>query len=270
MADEKELILLKELLLKDDRVLIEALNSRIQELEATLEKQENLSAKINPIIDEKLESYTKSIPDTLGPTITESLRNEIKNSKDQVVDALFPIMGSMIKKYIQQEFKILSEKINQQLKNTFSFKSFSRKFKSKITGVEEENLIISELSKTEIQEIFVIEKNSGILLANFSKTKTIDKEIISAMLTAIKSFVEEAFKTGEEHLESIEYGLYNIHIQNFYSFYIAVVLHGVFDNSYKSKLESKLLSFVEKNKSEESNKINLSEKLTEAFSNDII
>jgi len=144
-----------------------------------------------------------------------------------------------------------------------------RKFKSKFTGVEEESLILHELAKTEIIEIFIIEKNSGLLKANFSKSDTIDKEVLSAMLTAIKSFVEQAFNTGEEQLESIEYGLYHIHIQNFKSFYIAVILHGVYDSTYKSKLKSKLLVFVGKNISNTSNS-NLNIKLAEAFNNGII
>lgn len=269
MEEEKKLILLKELLLKDDRTLVNSLNSRIKELEELIEHNKNLSLKINPIIDKKLEEYTKSIPDKLGPTITDSLKNEIQNSQDQVVDALFPIIGKMIKKYIQNEFKILSDNINSQLKERFSFKGWSRKFKSKVSGVNEESLIIQTLAKTEIQEIFIINKGSGILQANFSKTETIDKDVLSGMLTAIKSFVEDAFKTGEEQLESIEYGLYNIHIQNFKSYYLAVVIHGVFDSVYKSKLESKLLDFAD-NHLKNSSKKNLSNILAKVFKNDIV
>ena len=269
MVEEKKLILLKELLLTDDRILIDSLMLRIKELESIIEHQEGLSTKVNPIIDNKLEEYTRNIPIVLGPSILESLKNEILNSKDGVVDALYPIIGKMIKKYIRQEFRILSEKINNKLKKSFSFKSLARKFKSKITGVDEDSLIINELAKTEIQEIFIIDRNSGILLANFSKTHTIDKEVISAMLSAIKSFVEEAFKAGEENLESVEYGLYNIHIQNFKSFFIAVVLHGVFESAYKAKLESQLLSFVAKNIPSTTN-TNLSDKLAEAFTKDVV
>ena len=269
MVEDKKLSLLKELLLTDDRVLIDALNKKIKGLESIIERREILSLKVDPIIDIKLKEYTDDIPKKLGPMITESLKNEIQNSKDQVVDALYPIIGKMIKKYIQQEFKILSDKINHQLKKRFSVESIIRIFKSKFIGVNEESLMLQELAKTTIQEIFIIEKGSGLLKANFSKTNTIDKDVLSAMLTAIKSFVEEAFHTGEEHLESIEYGLYNIHIQNFKSFYIAVVLHGIYDSAFKSKLKSKLLVFAQNNISNTTN-INLSEKLAEAFDNGIV
>lgn len=267
MSQQNKLHQLKELLLHEDRDEIALLQEKIKQLEGIIEKQEQLAYHVDPIIDKKLEEYTNDIPRKLGPTITESLKNEIANSKDAVVDALFPIIGKMIKKYIQQEFKLLSDKINSQLQKSFSFKGWRRKIKSKVSGIDEESLLINDLGTTEIQEIFIIEKNSGILKGNFSKTNTIDKEVLSAMLTAIKSFVEDAFKTGNDSLESIEYGLYNIHIQNFNSYYFAVVVHGVFDSAYEAKLEYELLNFAEKYLSKESDE-NISIKLTEFFDND--
>ena len=86
-------------------------------------------------------------------------------------------------------------------------------------------------------------------------------------MVAPESFVEDAFKTGNDHLESIEYGLYNIHIQNFNSFYFAVVTHGVFDSAYKGKLESELFDFAEKHLTKNNPK-NLSSKLSEYFNYD--
>jgi len=270
MSQDQKLRKLKELLLHEDRDTIDSLKEKIKELETIIEKQEKLATRVDPIIDEKLQQYTDDIPEKLGPTITESLKNEISNSKDQVVDALYPIIGKMIKKYIQQEFKILSEKINAQLQKSFSIKNWKRKIKAWVTGVDEQSLLLKELAKTEIQEIFIIERNSGLLKANFSKTNTIDKDVLSAMLTAIKSFVEDAFITGDQDLEAIEHGLYNIHIQNFNSYYIAVVLHGVFDSSYKGKLEYELLNFAEKNLQKPQSTEALSKKLAEKFTNDII
>ncbi|WP_299112904.1 cell envelope biogenesis protein OmpA [uncultured Winogradskyella sp.] len=265
-GEETKIDLLKNLLLNDDRLEINALKLKIKHLEDLLESKKQLSKKVDPIIDKKLDAYTEEIPIALGPVITESLKNEIENSKDQVVDALYPIIGKMIKKYIQKEFQILSEKINSQIKKRFSFMGFFRTAKSKFTGVEEDQLILNQIGETEIQEIYIIEKNSGILKGNYSITKTIDKDVLSGMLTAIKSFVEDAFKTGNDNLESIEYGLYNIHIQNFKTYYIAVVVHGVFDANYQQKLKDKLLNFSKKHYKATASNSKLSNALKTSFS----
>lgn len=248
MAKEQDdkLQLLRDILLIDDRQVASAVNDRLELISETIEKREKLSEKIDPIIEMRLDQFVKEIPTALGPVITETLKTEIQNSKDQVVEALYPIMGKMIKKYVQNEIKKLSETINKKVNTTFSMANFSRKIRSRLSGVKESDLILTEANPPILNEIFVIEKGSGILLGNHSTTSTMDKDMISGMLTAIKSFVEDAFSGGNQDLESIEYELYTLHIQNFYSYYIAAVVSGNYTRSFESKIENKLLKLSEK------------------------
>lgn len=245
MNENDKLNILKNILLTDDREYAETISKRIEALEELLHTRSELGGKVDPIIDHKLDEFVKEIPKTLGPTITEALKTEIKNSKHQVVEALYPIMGKMIKKYVWQEIKLLSERVNKQVENSFSVKSWKRRLKSWFTGVEEQDLILSELGDATIEQVFIIEKNSGILLGNYSKTETIDKEMFSGMLTAIKSFVEDAFQQKGQSLELIEYELYNIHIQSFVSYYVAVVISGQYTTPIKNKLQDIIFNFSE-------------------------
>ncbi|EDP98549.1 cell envelope biogenesis protein OmpA [Kordia algicida OT-1] len=246
MTEADKLALLKDLLLTDDRAYAESIHTKIKALEDLVHKQQKLSKKVNPIIDEKLEEFTEQIPETLGPTITEALAEQIKNSKDQVVEALYPIMGKMIKKYIAQEISLLTERINKQLEDSFSANSWKRKFKSWFGGVKEEELLLSELrSISKVEQVLVIEKNSGMLIGQYATTETIDKDMISGMLTAIKSFVEDAFNEKSQNLELIEYELYHIHIQSFVSFYVAVAISGEYNLIFKNKLQDIIFNFTE-------------------------
>jgi len=68
--------------------------------------------------------------------------------------------------------------------------------------------------------------------------------MVAGMLTAIKAFVEDAFNQKDQRLESVSYDQFNIYIQSFQKFYIAVVLSGTMDAQYKSKLDDKLMTFV--------------------------
>lgn len=241
MVEEDKLQLLRDILLIDDRQVAEAIHQRLETISETIEKREHLSKKVDPIIDEKLEEFITKIPIALGPAITKTLREQIASSKNEVVEALYPIMGKMIKRYIQNEIKLLSENINAKVNNTFSLKSIKRKFRARYTGVKESDLMLSELDAPVVNEIFIIEKGSGILLGNLSKTSTVDKDMISGMLTAIKSFVEDAFEGGGQNLEAIEYELYTIQINNFHSYYAAAVISGTYSRTFESKLEDKLL-----------------------------
>lgn len=240
MDEQAKLETLKELLFPDDRGAVEDISKRIQLVELIINDQKQLAARVDPLVDDKLNAFTKSIPDTLGPTITATLKKEIKNHKDEVVDALYPVLGKMVKKYVAQEIKMLSDKIDNQL----SFiKTWKRKFRSWFGGPTEEQLLMRELASATIEQVLLIERDTGILKASYSVTNSIDEEMISGMLTAIKGFVEDAFNQKNQNLELIQYELYNIHLQSFVTHYVAVVISGNYHLKSKNKLQDIIFNF---------------------------
>jgi len=240
MKEQDKIEILKDILFAEEHEFEEKISQRVELLEKTIEERERLSKKVKPIITAQIEDFKESIPETLGPTITETLKTEIQNHKDEVVDALYPVLGKMIKKYVAQEMKLLAEKMNNQL----SFISVGkRKLKAVFSGKKEEELMLDELATARVQQVLLIEKDSGILKASYSQLKTMDEEMVSGMLTAIKSFVEDAFNQRNQDLELIEYELYQIHLQSFATHYIAVVISGNFALSAKNKLQDIIFDF---------------------------
>ena len=204
MNQKDKLNILRDILLDDERAQVTAIDQKIRKLENTLNRRNNLSRKVDPIIDTKLEDFVQDIPDTLGPTITEALRTEIKNSQADVVEALYPIMGKMIKKYIQNEISMLVDRINSNMKRTFSFKGIKQAFKTRFSKKREAELVLRDQMQPVIEQIMVIEKGSGLLISEFSRTNGIEEDMVAGMLTAIKSFAEDAFAKKDASLQQIE------------------------------------------------------------------
>ena len=246
MEDKDKIEILKKLLLTEEKEYAESIARKVEELSKIVHQQKELSEKVDPIIEDKLEEFIEEIPSTLGPTITEALKEEIKNSQDAVVEALFPIIGKMIKRYIAHEMKLLSDNINKKTKQAFSFKNWFKRTKAKAQGISDGDLAISDYAKPRLIQMFVVEKDSGLLIADYSPLSdgTIDKDMVAGMLTAIKGFVEDAFQGGNQNLETIEYELYTIHIQNFYSYYIAAVISGAYNIMFKEVLEDQIIEFA--------------------------
>lgn len=238
MDSKERLEILKEILLTEEREFDRDLVLKIQKLE---NKQEHLSDRVTPILDERMDDFVEKMPKTLGPVITETLKTEIKKSQEAVAEALYPVMGKMIKKYVQAEIKKLNEDINARLNKTFTFKNW---FYGKDKNVDAAALMYEQY-KARIEQIMVIEKGSGLLKANYAKRETLDEDMIAGMLTAIKSFVEDAYQKEEMELERIDYELFTIHLQNFSNYYIAVVITGIYDDNYKDRLEDVLLDFAQ-------------------------
>ena len=235
---DKRFELLRELLLEDDR-------KKFNELSEEIIMREKVASRVDPLIDEKIEDLRENFPIYFGDTITETIKTQIRDSQDEVVDALYPIMGKMIKKYIASEISKLSDNINKRVKSTFSFKDYFKRFKRKVSGVSEGDAILSGALKPTLEEIFIIEKNSGILLGNHSTGNIANKDMVSGMLTAIKSFAEDAFAKEGQDLEDIKFETFHIALHNFNTIYIALAISGVQTQDFKEKLNDDINDFAE-------------------------
>ena len=63
MTQDDKLQILKDILLKDEHEYALSLEQKLKNLEAVINQQPNLSKKINPIIDDKLQEFVEEIDD---------------------------------------------------------------------------------------------------------------------------------------------------------------------------------------------------------------
>jgi len=270
--DEK-LAVIRHILLHGDR-------SRIEQLENIINDTNLLSEHVNPIIDSKINDIKGDFSNTFGKEVGAEFEKKLMLSEDLLLTVLSPMMGKMIKKYISVEIKKLQDKIDQQVKRSFSFKRYYHLIRAKVFGIESSALFLADLDdfKTRIQDIFVIQRNSGLVIASAhaDETKGGDGDIFGGMLTAIIAFGEDVFNKarGEEHkLEFIEYDSHKIFLQSHHNYFFAVVLNGSLSNSEKDKLETQLMEFADKEKRLNIQNINgedgghISDQLGETFFN---
>ncbi len=271
MEQPNRLELLKEILLAEEKDITQSLVDKVEKLSYTLNQPIALAEKVDPLVDDKINTLVQDMPQKLSPVITQALKTEIQNSQDAVVEALFPIIGKMIKKYVSHEIKLLNDKVNDQLQNMFTFENIMKRlFGRKPKGTD----IINTADAPSLIQVMVIEKETGLLIANHAPdaNEGIDEDLVAGMLTAIKSFVEDAFKGGDQELETLAYELYTLHIQNFYKYYIVAVVSGVYTITTKDKLENLLLEFADKGVSKKELKDNklFTNKLKSFFSDQTI
>jgi len=221
--------------IEEDREKFKALSDEIV-------LREKVASRVDPLIDEKIEDLRENFPVYFGDTITQTIKTQIRDSQDEVVDALYPIMGKLIKKAIVSEIKKLSDSINEKVKRTFSFKEY---FKRKVSGINEGDVALQEAFKPALEEIFIIEKDSGILLGNHSTGNIANKDMVSGMLTAIKSFAEDAFAKEGQDLEDIKFETFHIALHNFNTIYIAMAISGIQTTDFTEQLNININNFAE-------------------------
>lgn len=237
---------LRKVLLEQDWEERKELAQKLEQLDSELNTREKLEERVNPILQDQEARIQREFPTLFGPQITESIKKQIKESQDEVVEVLYPIIGRMIKKYITNEIQMLSDKIDAQMEMAFSWEGWKIRIRAWISGTPQKDLMLSKLIEPKIDEIHVIEKNSGLLLGSYSKKPNLDRDMVAGMLTAIKAFVEDAFEGDAQELESIDYQNHKIIIKSFKSFFVAVVCTGSINASFKNKMDDELLNFSQK------------------------
>jgi len=230
--EEKAIDQIRSIILREDR-------SELQRLRTTLENREELSKKVSPIIEERIEFFKQEFPTEFEVVLNDIVEQKIKDSQQEILDTIYPVMGKMIKKYIQHQFELLRENINEQIQKRNFIARFFEKRKTRMT---EADYILSELDLSVIQEVYVIQKQSGILLGSLAETNVINPDALAGMFTAIKLFVEDAFLQQSQDLETIRYENYQIFIYNCHTYYIAVAVEGGLTEQRLSELEDILLN----------------------------
>lgn len=222
---------LKELLLKDEIKSLEELKVRLEELDNQIKNDE--------LFEERL-----------TPALNTAIKKSVKSSKDDIVDSLYPIIGNMLTKYVSRTFEDLINSINIRIKNRLSFKSISRKIRAKAKGISETELLIQESKISYIKTLFLIDKDSGVVITTLENknSKIAEPEMVASMLTAIRSFVNDWVEQGDENkeLNTIDYGGSKIIIESGTTCYLAAIVDGMVSKEIYRNIEKSLAIVLSK------------------------
>jgi outer membrane protein OmpA-like peptidoglycan-associated protein len=157
-----------------------------------------------------------------------------------MVDALYPVIGNTIAKYFSEAIRSINEKVEQ----TFSIEGVQRKFRAKMQGVSEAELILKESVPFKVQAIFLIHNLSGLVMIDIqqsdldSEAEPIDADMLAGMLTAIRSFASECMSRSESNteLDAINYSGSKILLEVAGYCYLAVIINGEPDPVFVTKI----------------------------------
>jgi hypothetical protein len=237
-ADELQLMgQLKDILLRDDR-------STLLELQRTLNERALLEEKINPILEDHIEYLRKNFPKEYAQIVNKMVEQKIKSSQAEIVDAIYPVLGSMITKFINYKFQELKDSIDAQINGLKQNYNPVFWLRNRVLGVKDSDAILARIDVATVEEIFVIERDSGLLIGSATLYPSVNRDVVAGMLTAIKAFVEDAFQRDKEDLEMIQYGTYKIVIENFPNYYFAVAIKGSISTEEAGKLRGDIIDFI--------------------------
>ena len=236
---------LRTLLLDEERASRKELNEALQALEQKMLDPEVQKEQLQPHLDEHIAYLQEKFPELFGESLNKALAKQIRDSRDSMIEALYPIIGRLISRYIKAEMEQLAERIDNAQKAVFSLKAWKMRFKAWTTpGVSYADLVMQERNKPQLLELLLVDNNRGLLIGSYSVGKLMEPDIVAGMFTGIKEFVEHAFQGGAQELEVLEYERYKVIIHTFPGVYFAAVAEGVITTSFRERLEQAFLEFA--------------------------
>ena len=192
--------------------------------------KDSMSAVFAPIIAEAISKQMTLSPNeiarALSSEIATAIKEKTKQDRSEMVDALYPVIGSMIVQYFAETIRDINDKLEQ----SFSPKVIQRKIRAKMQGISEAELLLKEASPFQVEALFLIENQSGLVISQAQQEEkdNIEADMVAGMLTAIRSFVSEVMLDSTQNFEvhQIDYGDRKILIEVAGSCYLALAIEG--------------------------------------------
>jgi len=181
-----ELDRLREILLAKHSAELSALENRLFKLEDRLFDVDNRAADTGEVLASAILERRESdsaLGEALKPIVVHQFKETSREDPEVMAEALFPILGPAVRKMI----------VNM----------LSPDKSSKKRGYQ-------------VEQLFVIDKETGLPVTHVSSpsAQTQDAEMVSGMLSAIQSFVQEAFETDEfDGLNTLQLGELSVWIE---------------------------------------------------------
>lgn len=234
---------LDERLQADGRALETRITHTVDEIIAgrVADAPEEMAEAIGPVLAGAIRAQTRhsrvELVESIGPVLGEAMQVQMRESRKELVEALYPIIGETAQRFITETLRELQRTIDARLRSTFGPVGSLRRLLARLRGVSASELTLRESLSFTVQEIFLIQPGSGLLMAH-AGTNRLESDQIGGMLTAIRDFMRDSFGQSEtfDELDEIQHGGRRIIVQNGRHAYLAVVITGIESTGFRGHL----------------------------------
>jgi OOP family OmpA-OmpF porin len=179
--------------------------------------------------------FTRALTPPLEKALTEAVRRDPR----PMSDALFPVMGPAIRKAVAASLASMVDGFNRAIEHSFSWRSIQWRLEARRTGRTFGEVVLLKTLVYRVEQVFLIDRRTGLLLQHVQHgtAEVADADMVSGMLTAIRDFVHDSFKTADaDSLESMKVGELSVWIEAGPLAIIAAVIRGTAPRTYRQTL----------------------------------
>ncbi len=216
-------------------IILGQYRQQITEMQAEIRQLEQLEERVTD-------------PDKLiaivSPVMSQAIRRTIRDAREEMIEALYPIIGSLVMRAVSEAVRDLARTVDAQARNSFNPAVLWRRFRAWVGGVRDTDLALRDALPFHVAELFLIHQQKGILLLHLSSRpeNSPDSDLIGSMLTAIRDFVQDSFGQGKKgQLDEIQYGEQSILIEPATHVYLAALVEGITPAGFRAEMRERVI-----------------------------
>ena len=221
---------------------------RIEQLFERAGTEDRFRSSVAVVLDKALRDAElrnhDELSHALAPLVVNTIKTELKNSQDEMVDILYPLTGRMVQAYVKSAIKDLTEQIN----NCIDQNPVMLRMRSMMSGKSVAELAIAESQRLEVEEVFLIRRGSGELVARWPEAaRTSNTDIhMSGVLAAINEFASTAFEQDGGHFRSFEFENIQVFLRASPAYVLAARCQGIPPSGIEEIFDEEFLSTLER------------------------
>jgi outer membrane protein OmpA-like peptidoglycan-associated protein len=258
-----ELGLLKRLLFRNEQTRLDALQDRTEALAARVGDNARLEKATADVLAGALRRAEvadhRALSLAIAPLVVAAIRSEIVNSRDVMVEALYPITGRLVSAAVAAAFRDLVATINARLDQLLSTQIWRLRLRAVLTGRPISEILLEAAQRPEVRLMMALERDSGRLLASWRAQESIKEpaqehaqehpnespELVGGMIAAISQFATEAFSGEHGELRTLDMGASRILLRASLRLIVAAEFMGVPHPGDEQRMDRALYALIE-------------------------
>lgn len=247
---------LRTLLLGETNRRLDETVDRIEKLDGRLGDDKKLGAATGEVLVEAFQHAEakrgRDMSHAIAPLVVSAIRAEIKNSKDMMVEALYPITGRLVTAAVSNAFRELVENLNARIDAMASADAWRLRMRALATGRTMAEVALAESDASRLKRALLLERGSGRVLAGWPASEEGDNvDLTSGMIAAITEFASSVYADKGGELRMLDLGASHVFLRASPRVIVAAEFGGDLTGHRESRLDEAFLSIVEKHEKDE-------------------
>ena len=226
-------------------ILVGPAEQKIQALQARIDDRFAQARDVGAVLPQALRHRAgdPELARALTPPVERAITASVRRDPRPLADALFPVIGPAIRKAVAASLASMVESLNRTLEHSVSVRALQWRFEALRTGKSFGEIVLLKTLLFRVEQVFLIHRKSGLLLQHVraGPAHVEDAQLVSAMLTAIRDFVQDSFRVPEQDsLDALKVGELSIWIEQGPGAILAAVIRGTAPPALRHVLQRSL------------------------------